>query len=226
MRILIIEDSVDIAEAIEAKLTRAGHHVTLASDGVSGEELAIHGGFDVVVLDINLPGRSGFEVMAHMRDQSSPTPVLVITARNQLDDKISLLDLGADDYIVKPFDLGELEARLRAVTRRHNGLAKSVIRIGLLEVDLSSRAAKVDGRPLELGRREFEVLEVLASNVGNTVGKERLYLKLFGHDDVGTPNAVELLVSRVRKKLEAVDVEIVTHRGAGYMLRMKTDAVL
>lgn len=225
MRILLIEDSVDIAEAIESKLTRAGHHVTVAHDGISGEELAIYGEFDVVVLDINLPGRSGFEVMAHMRDQNSPTPVLVITARNQLDDKISLLDLGADDYIVKPFDLGELEARLRAVTRRHRGLSKSVIRIGLLEIDLSSRAANVHGKPFELGRREFEVLEVLASHAGYTVSKEKLYLKLFGHDDLGTPNAVELLVSRVRKKLEAVDVEIVTHRGAGYMLRSKTDAV-
>ena len=225
MRILLIEDSVDIAEAIESKLMRAGHHVTWAQDGISGEELAIHGEFDVVVLDINLPGRSGFEVMAHMRDRNSPTPVLVITARNQLDDKISLLDLGADDYIVKPFDLGELEARLRAVTRRHKGLAKSIIRIGGLEIDLNSRAASVDGSPLELGRREFEFLEVLATQAGNTVSKDKLYLKLFGHDDVGTPNAFELLVSRVRKKLEAVDVEIVTHRGAGYMLRSKTDAV-
>ncbi|AXV18421.1 DNA-binding response regulator (plasmid) [Neorhizobium sp. SOG26] len=226
MRVLVIEDSVDIAEAVEAKLTRAGHHVVLAQDGISGEELAIHGEFDVVVLDINLPGRSGFDVMAHMRQQNSPTPVLVITARNQLDDKISLLDLGADDYIVKPFDLGELEARLRAVTRRHQGLAKSLIRVGGLEVDLSSRSARVDGRPLELGRREFEVLETLASHAGITVSKERLYLKLFGHDDAGTPNAVELLVSRVRRKLDEVDVEIVTHRGVGYMLRIKSSAVV
>lgn len=225
MRVLIIEDSIDIAEAIESKLMRAGHQVTLAQDGISGEELAIHGAFDVVVLDINLPGRSGFDVMSHMRDRNSRTPVLVITARNQLDDKISLLDLGADDYIVKPFALGELEARLRAVTRRHQGIAQSVIRVGLLEVDLSSRAAKADGRPLDLGRREFEVLEALASHAGNTVSKDRLYVKMFGHDDVGTPNAVELLVSRVRKKLEAVDVEIVTHRGVGYMLRAKTGAV-
>lgn len=225
MRILIIEDSVDIAEAIEAKLCRAGHHVTLAHDGVYGEELALHGEFDVVVLDINLPRQSGFEVMAHMRNRNSPTPVLVITARNHLDDKISLLDLGADDYIVKPFDLGELEARLRAVTRRHQGLARSVIRVGRLEVDMSARAAKVDGQPLELGRREFEVLETLVANAGNTVSKDRLYMKLFGHEDTGTPNAVELLVSRVRKKLEDVDVEIVTHRGAGYMLRSKVDAV-
>lgn len=225
MRILVIEDSVDIAEAIEAKLSRAGHHVTWSQDGISGEELAIHGEFDVVVLDINLPGRSGFEVIAHMRRRNSPTPVLVITARNQLDDKISLLDLGADDYIVKPFDLSELEARLRAVTRRHQGLANSLIRIGLLEVDMSIRAARVGGAPLELGRREFEVLETLAIHAGNTVSKERLYIKLFGHDDAGTPNAVELLVSRVRKKLEAVNVEIVTHRGAGYMLRGKLDAV-
>ena len=225
MRILVIEDTIDIAEAIEAKLSRAGHHVTLAQDGVSGEELAIHGEFDVVVLDINLPGRSGFEVMAHMRARNSPIPVLVITARNQLDDKISLLDLGADDYIVKPFDLGELEARLRAVTRRHQGLARSLLRIGPLEVDMSARAARLAGRPLELGRREFEVLETLAAHAGSTVSKERLYMKLFGHDDVGTPNAVELLVSRVRKKLESEEVEIVTHRGAGYVLRSKADAV-
>lgn len=225
MRVLVIEDSVDIAEAIEAKLSRAGHHVTLAQDGVSGEELALHGEFDVAVLDINLPGRSGFEVMAHLRERNSPMPVLVITARNQLTDKIGLLDLGADDYIVKPFDLGELEARLRAVTRRHQGLAKSVVRVGLLEVDMSARAARVDGEPLELGRREFEMLETLAAHAGNTVSKDRLYVKLFGHDDTGTPNAVELLVSRLRKKLETVDVEIVTHRGAGYMLRSRADAV-
>ncbi len=225
MRILVIEDSVDIAEAIESKLTRAGHRVTLAHDGILGEELALHGEFDVVVLDINLPGQSGFGVLAHIRARNSPTPVLVITARNQLDDKISLLDLGADDYIVKPFDLGELEARLRAVTRRHQGLANSLIRIGLLEIDMSARAARADGRPLELGRREFEVLETLASHAGHTVSKDRLYVKLFGHDDIGTPNAVELLVSRVRRKLETVDVEIVTHRGAGYMLRVKVDAV-
>ncbi len=225
MRILIIEDSVDIAEAIEAKLSRSGHHVTLAPDGVTGEELALSGAFDVVVLDINLPGRSGFEVMAHMRDGESPTPVLVITARNQLDDKISLLDLGADDYIVKPFDLGELEARLRAVTRRHQGLSQSVVRVGPLEVDLTVRAARLGLEPLELGKREFEVLEALAAQSGNTVSKERLYLKLFGHEDIGTPNALELLVSRIRKKLEGGDVEIVTHRGSGYMLRARVDAV-
>ncbi|WP_395517857.1 response regulator transcription factor [Pseudorhizobium flavum] len=225
MRILIIEDSVDIAEAIEAKLSRAGHHVTLAQDGVTGEELALSGAFDVVVLDINLPGRSGFEVMANMRYGQSPTPVLVITARNQLDDKISLLDLGADDYIVKPFDLGELEARLRAVTRRHQGLSQSVVKVGPLEIDLTVRAARLGGEPLELGKREFEVLEALAAHSGNTVSKERLYLKLFGHEDIGTPNALELLVSRIRKKLEGSDVEIVTHRGSGYMLRARVDAV-
>lgn len=223
MRVLVIEDSVDIAEAIEAKLSRAGHHVTLASDGVLGEELAVHGVFDVIVLDINLPGQSGFDVMANMRRCQSSTPVLVVTARNQLDDKISLLDLGADDYIVKPFDLGELEARLRAVTRRHQGLSQSTVRVGALELDMTARAARIHNEPLDLGKREFEVLEALATHAGTTVGKDRLYLKLFGHDDHGTPNALELLVSRIRKKLEGGDAEIVTHRGAGYMLRVKTE---
>lgn len=218
MRILLIEDSRDIGDAVEAKLAREGYKVDRANDGVSGEEYAVSGSYDLVVLDINLPGRDGFAILKAMRDARTPTPVLVITARNQIADKVSLLDLGADDYLVKPFDLLELTARIRAIVRRRNGASQSVLVHGPLRVDLGTRAALLEGRPLELGRREFELLELLVTNFGNPISKEQLVLRLFGHDDQGSPNAIELLVSRVRRKLDGSGVEILTQRGVGYLL--------
>ncbi len=221
MRILLIEDSEDIAEAITAKLSRAGHVVRATADGHDGEELAISGGFEIVVLDINLPGQDGFAVLREMRRAKNNTPVLVITARNQIEDKIGLLDLGADDYMVKPFDLRELEARIRAVVRRKLGASQSSLEVGQLMIDLATRAVLVSGKPADIGKREFEVLELLASHLGQIVSKDALVVRLFGYDDVGTPNAVELLVSRLRRKLKDSGVEILTQRGVGYMLRLE-----
>jgi two-component system response regulator TctD len=221
MRILLVEDTPDIAFAIAMRLEKEGYAVTVAEDGVEGERLAVGGTFDLIILDINLPRRDGFEVLRSLRLNGVPSPVVVATARNGIADKVDLLDLGADDYLVKPFDLRELVARVRAVARRHLGAAQPVLRLGSLTIDLSARAALLDGKPLDLGRREFDVLEVLATRAGSTVNKEQLVLKLFGYDDSGTPNAVELLVSRVRRKLEHSDLEIVTHRGVGYMLRQR-----
>lgn len=219
MRILLIEDNIDIAEALCARLGRLGHVLEHCLDGIDGEEFALSGGYDVMILDLNLPGKSGFEVLKGLRLAGSRTPVLVLTARNQTADKIDLLDLGADDYLVKPFDMGELEARLRAISRRFLGAAQSVIMHGALSVDLNNRSAAIAGVPVELGRREFEVLESLITRFGMTVNKELLVLKLFAHDDLGTPNAVELLISRIRRKLQGSGLEIVTQRGVGYLLR-------
>lgn len=221
MRILLIEDSSDIADAIATKFTREGHAVTVAQDGRIGEDFALSDAFDVIVLDINLPGKDGFALMRSIRQHRLSTPVLVITARNQVADKVSLLDLGADDYIVKPFDLSELAARVRALARRGMGLAQPVVAVGELRVDLTRRAARLGDRPLELGRREFEMLEVLVANAGAAINKEQIVNKLFGHDDTGTLNAVELLVSRLRRKIEGADIEILTQRGVGYLLRRK-----
>lgn len=221
MRILLVEDTIDIAFAIASKLEKEGHSVTTVYDGVQGEDLAVNGSFDLVVLDINLPGRDGFAVLRSMREQSLSCPVLVITARNQIADKIDLLELGADDYLVKPFDLRELVARIRAVARRHMGVAQPVLRIGELSINLTQRSVMQGDEPLDFGRREFDVLEMLATRFNVTVPKDMLVLKLFGHEDTGTPNAIELLVSRVRKKLENSTVEIVTQRGVGYLLRLK-----
>jgi len=222
MRILLIEDTIDIAFAIASKLEKEGYTVTAVYDGVQGEDLAINGSFDLVVLDINLPGRDGFTILRSMRERSLPCPVLVITARNQIADKINLLELGADDYLVKPFDLRELVARIRAVARRHMGVAQPLIRLGKLSINLTQRSVMEGDEPLDFGRREFDVLEMLATRINVTVPKDMLVLKLFGHDDTGTPNAIELLISRVRKKLENSDVEIITQRGVGYLLRLKT----
>lgn len=223
MRILLIEDTIDIAFAITSKLEREGYAVTTVYEGVEGEEQAVNGSYDLVILDINLPGRDGFEILRSMRERSSFCPVLVITARNQIADKIDLLELGADDYLVKPFDLRELVARIRAVARRHMGVAQPLLRIGKITINLSQRSVMQAGEPLDFGRREFDVLEMLATRFNVTVPKERLVLKLFGHDDTGTPNAIELLVSRLRKKLEQSGVEIVTQRSVGYLLRTHTD---
>ena len=222
MRILLIEDTIDIAFAIASKLEKEGYTVTAVYDGVQGEDLAINGSFDLVVLDINLPGRDGFTILRSMRERSLPCPVLVITARNQIADKINLLELGADDYLVKPFDLRELVARIRAVARRHMGVAHPLIRLGKLSINLTQRSVMEGDEPLDFGRREFDVLEMLATRINVTVPKDMLVLKLFGHDDTGTPNAIELLISRVRKKLESSGAEIVTQRGVGYLLRLKT----
>ncbi|MFK4824950.1 response regulator transcription factor [Paenochrobactrum sp. BZR 588] len=222
MRILLIEDTIDIAFAIASKLEKEGYQVTSVYDGAEGEDLAVNGSFDLVVLDINLPGRDGFEILRSMREHSLSSPVLVITARNQITDKIDLLELGADDYLVKPFDLRELVARIRAVARRHMGVAQPLIRIGDLTINLSQRSVMQGDEPLDFGKREFDVLEMLVTRFNVTVPKDMLVLKLFGHEDTGTPNAIELLISRVRKKLENSELEIVTQRSVGYLLRLKT----
>lgn len=224
MRILLIEDTVDIAEAVATKLTREGHAVTHVINGNEGQDHAVAGGHDLIILDINLPGTDGFAILRALRASGSGVPVLVMTARNQVADKVSLLDLGADDHIVKPFDLSELAARVRALMRRRLGATTSLVRVGSLTIDISRRAASIGGRPLELGRREFELLQALSASQGKPLNKEHMMTALFGFDDEGSLNAVELLVSRLRRKLEGSDVEIVTQRGVGYLLRVRSAA--
>jgi two-component system response regulator TctD len=221
MRILLIEDTVDIAFAIASKLEKEGYSVTTVYDGAEGEILAVNGSFDLIILDINLPSRDGFDILKSMRDNALSSPVLVITARNQIADKIDLLELGADDYLVKPFDLRELVARIRAVARRHMGVAQPLIHVGDLTINLSQRSVMRGEEPLDFGKREFDVLEMLATRFNTIVHKDMLVLKLFGHEDTGTPNAIELLISRMRKKLSDSELEIITQRNVGYLLRLK-----
>jgi len=219
MRILLVEDNLDLGDAVESKLRNAGHSVQWVRDGESALQWARHETWDALVLDIMLPGKSGFDVIRELRANGLEAPVLVVTARSEIEDKIDMLDLGADDYLVKPFDLRELEARLRALMRRPAGRTTSLAIYGNLALDLAGRSAEMNGMPLELGRREFRLLEILLSRQGSTVAKERLMSQLFDLDDVSL-NALELLISRLRKKLAASSVDIVTVRGVGYQARI------
>src|SRR5690606_40302416 len=176
--------------------------------------------FDAVALDLMLPNRDGIGLIAELRKRKFNAPIMVITARSEIDDKVSLLDLGADDYLVKAFDLRELEARLRALLRRTGGQASSTISVGNLELDLAALNASVGGKALELGRREFRLLEILVNHVGKVVAKERLMNQLFNVDEAVSINALELHVSRLRKKLDGANVEIGTVRGVGYLMRV------
>ena len=218
MRILLVEDNLDLGDAVESKLRSAGHSVQWVRDGVAALRWGLDETWDALVLDINLPGKDGFTVIRELRAAGLEAPVLVMTARSEIEDKIDMLDLGADDYLVKPFDLRELEARLRALMRRPAGQTSSVTAYGNLSLDLANRNVSVAGAPLELGRREFRLLEILLGKLGQTVAKERLMNQLFDLDD-GTLNALELLISRLRKKLAGASIDIVTVRGVGYQAR-------
>ena len=219
MRILLVEDNEDLGEAIEQRLRASGHSVEWERDGSEVIGLAQAEPYDALVLDLMLPNRDGIGLISELRRLRFNAPILVITARSEIDDKVGLLDLGADDYLVKPFDLRELEARLRALIRRTGGQTSSVVSIGNLELDLAGLNAMIGGRPLELGRREFRLLEILVSHAGKVVAKERLMNQLFNFDEAVSVNALELHISRLRKKLEAANVEIGTVRGVGYVVR-------
>jgi two-component system, OmpR family, response regulator TctD len=220
MRILLVEDNEDLGEAIEKRLRTAGHSVEWIRDGEDVLPAAEAEPFDAVALDLMLPGRDGISLIGELRRRKFSAPILVITARSEIDDKVSLLDLGADDYLVKPFDLRELEARLRALLRRTGGQTSSTIGVGNLELDVAGLNASVSGKALELGRREFRLLEILVASAGKVVAKERLMNQLFNFDETVSVNALELHISRLRKKLEAANVEIGTVRGVGYVVRV------
>ncbi len=224
MRILLVEDSEDLGDALAARLRSAGYAVEWLRAGDAAADRLAEEAFDAVVLDIQLPGRDGFSLLREIRRGGGGTPVLVITARSEIDDRVSLLDLGADDYLVKPFDLREFEARLRAVMRRPAGLTSSVAVVGRLSIDLASRTVAIAGQPVDCGRREFRLLEVLVGRLGQVVLKERLMTQVFDLSDDVSVNALELQVSRLRRKLKGGGVGIVTVRGTGYMARLDDGA--
>lgn len=221
MRVLLIEDNRDLGEAIERRLRAGGHRVVWKLDGEGIEDCLDGDGVDAIILDLTLPRGDGIEILRRLRQKRREVPVLITTARAEVDQKVSLLDLGADDYLVKPFDLRELEARLRAIARRPAGSAASGLAIGPLTLDPAGHMATLGGRPLELGPREFRLLEMLAASHGRVVARERLMVRLFDLEDGGSENALELLVSRLRRKLGDGGVEVVTLRGIGYLLRVQ-----
>ena len=218
MRILLVEDTVDVGEAIVARFERIGHRVDWEKDGSVADEVLEVQGYDLIILDVTLPGLDGFTVLERLRRRKSRTPVLVLTARSEVDDRVGALDLGADDYLVKPFDFRELEARARALLRRNAGEPTNRLTCGDVLIDRGSRAVTVGGVPVELTRRELTLLEILAARPGRIFGKDELVDQLFGLDDDPSPNAVEQYIARLRKKLAGSKAEIRTLRGLGYQI--------
>lgn len=223
MRILLVEDNRDLGEAVEGRLKKEGHSVDWVRDGARALDFARSESFDAVVLDLMLPERDGISVISELRKSGNDVPVLVVTARSEIDDRVGLLDMGADDYLVKPFDLRELEARLRALMRRPAGHTTSILSVGDIALDLAAHTVQVAGEPVELGRREFRLLEILLSRCGQVVSKDRLMQQLFSIDEDVAVNALELYVSRLRRKIERSTVAIATVRGIGYLARTADD---
>ncbi|MCG8510762.1 MAG: response regulator transcription factor [Rhodospirillales bacterium] len=220
MRILVVEDAVDLADAIVRRFRRAGHALDHAVSGEDAEEFLLHQTYDLIILDINLPGKDGFAVLKGLRAEKNPTPVLVMTARSEIDDRVSALDVGADDYVVKPFDFRELEARARALLRRKQGYSSSVTVHGNLMFDRSKGVVTVDDRTLVLPNREFRVLEMFLGNIDRILTKEEIVGQIYGFDDSPGINAIELYVARLRKKLAGASVTIRTVRGMGYVAEL------
>ena len=218
MRILIVEDDTSLAAGIARILEAEGYAVDLMKTGEHAAMAARQESFDLVILDVGLPGIDGFEVLRRLRSEGRAMPVLLLTARDGVDDRVRGLDLGADDYMAKPFAMPELAARVRALIRRGQAQAGPRIVHGPLVLDTSARRATLKGEPLELAAREWAVLEVLLSRVEKIVSKEAIIQAMASWGEELSLNAIEVYVSRLRGKLEPAGVRIRTVRGFGYML--------
>jgi two-component system response regulator TctD len=222
VRVLLVEDTEDVAEAIVANFSRSGHAIDRVTGCGAAQDAVAVQEYDLVILDINLPDGSGFDFLRALRGAKNATPILVVTARREVEDRIGALDIGADDYLMKPFDLRELEARARALLRRSSGERSGIVEYGRLLLDPAGHTASIAGMPLQLTRREFSVLEILMLNRGRVMAKERIFEKMFSfdHEDVGL-NAVELYIARLRRKLAGSGLAIRNLRGLGYQIALE-----
>jgi two-component system OmpR family response regulator len=218
VRILIVEDDAPLASGIARILEGEGHAVDVMATGEHAVQGARQETFGLVILDVGLPGIDGFEVLRRLRAAGDRMPVLVLTARDALDDRIRGLDLGADDYMAKPFAMPELAARVRALVRRSQAQIGPKIVHGPLMLDTVARRAQLNGDPFDLAAREWAVLEVLLARVEKIVSKEAIIQAVANWGEELTPNAIEVYVSRLRAKLDPAGVNIRTVRGFGYML--------
>lgn len=222
MRILLIEDDRLLGDALQAGLRQRGFAVDWQTDGQSGLAAARLEPYQAIVLDLGLPRLNGDELLRRLRATGSSAPVLVLTARDAIADRVAQLDAGADDYVVKPIDLDELAARLRALARRQAGAARSVLELDPLTIDLGARTVTFRGAPVALAPREFALLETLALNAGRVVTRAQLDARLYAWGEEVDSNALEVHVHHLRRKL-APDV-IRTVRGVGYLLPTAPDA--
>ena len=222
MRILIAEDDPLLADGLTRSLRSGEYAVDCVHDGASADHALSTQTYDLAILDLGLPRLDGFEVLKRLRRRAATLPVLILTARDALQDRVRGLDLGADDYMTKPFELPELEARVRALIRRTVAGGNTLIRHGRLALDTTGRRVTVDDQPLDLTARELGVLEVLMSRSGRVVSKDQITEKLYSWDEEVGANAIEVCVHRLRKKIEPAGISIRTIRGLGYLMEKVT----
>ncbi|MDG2527235.1 response regulator transcription factor [Caulobacter endophyticus] len=218
MKILVVEDDLLLRRSLIATLESEGHVPVCAETGAEAQALAARSDFDAVILDIGLPDIDGFEILGRLRREGFQTPIVVLTARDAVQDRIAGLDMGADDYVLKPFDPFELVARVRAVVRRKGGYAARNVSVGTLTCDWEAGAAWIGERRLDLRPREWAVLRALATRPGRVVDRMQLATEVFPDDQSVLPNALDVHVGRLRRKLLPDGPNLQTLRGAGYRL--------
>jgi len=218
MRILLVEDDPDLSRQLKLALGDAGYAVDHAADGEEAHYLGEAEPYDAVILDLGLPKIDGVSVLERWRRENIAMPVLILTAADSVEERVKGLDYGADDYMAKPFSLQELEARVRALTRRGMGSTTATIKHGPLVYDQAGRMATIDGRMVELSARELGLLEVLLQRVGRLVSKDQLVERLCEWGEEVSNNAIEVYIHRLRKKIEKGPIRIATVRGLGYCL--------
>ena len=219
MRLLVVEDDNLLGDAVQAGLTQVGYAVDWVRDGVAADQaladVALHA-YVAVVLDLGLPKRDGLDVLRRLRQRGSTLPVLILTARDTVDDRIGGLDAGADDYLQKPFDMGELAARLRALIRRAEGRPAPLLEVQGVVLDPATHTVRVDGQPVELSAKEFALLQVLMLHAGRVLSRSQLEQQLYNWDDETGSNTVEVYIHHLRKKLGHELIR--TIRGVGYLM--------
>ena len=218
MRFLLIEDNESLARAAVDRLSLDGHVVDHAGNLAEAQDFSATTDYDLILLDIMLPDGDGRSFLKAHRDRRAETPVIVTTARSEVSDRVSILDLGADDYITKPFDFSELEARCRAVLRRRGGAASNLKQLGDVEFDSLSGTLRIGDEAIRLRNRELRLFEVFASSPDQIFSKAKLLDRLFSYDEEASENAIEVYVGRLRRHLDGSRARIVTVRGLGYRL--------
>jgi two-component system response regulator TctD len=218
MKFLLVEDNQDLAAAVSSRMRLDGHVVEHAANLADANEFVETEEYDLILLDIMLPDGDGRTFLKAHRARNRDTPVIVLTARSQVSDRIGSLDLGADDYVTKPFDHAELEARCRAVLRRKAGKSKTVLEVGSVVFDPVAGLLSVRGKSLNLRNRELRLLELLLNSPGQVFSKQKLADRLFSYDEDVSENAIEVYIGRLRKHLETSGLKITTLRGLGYRL--------
>lgn len=222
---LLVEDDAGLADGLTHALRHSGYRVDWVASGEAAEAALTSAQYDLMILDLGLPGRDGFDVLRTVRSRGASTLILILTARDDTESRVKGLDLGADDYLTKPFILEELEARLRALIRRMRGASADLLRCGQLGLDASGQRILLDGKPLELTRKEFQVLACLMDRQGKVVSKESLFERIYDWNAQANLEAVEVYISRVRKKIESSNVMLRVVRGLGYLLEEKKDGL-